>query len=238
MKNNNKLILLDGDLTLFHNPKLNSTITELIKELNGESYTKEIINTLLIKRYNWSFKEMAKDIAKISWVKLEDMINEKQLKEFESTHLSEINWFEFYPDSLDFLKELKEMNIRSCLASNATEFYRLISRKVLKLDKVLDALYLTCELWKWKLDKSFYELILQIEKKEPKNTIMIWDNINTDIIPAKESWIEAIHLDRQSESANTDTFSKHLNTKNNNTIHDYLKTKNLDEIIKIIKERI
>ena len=235
---NNKLILLDGDLTLFHNPKLHSTINELIKELNGEPYIKEIINTLLIKRYHWSFKEMAKDIAKIIWVKLEDIINEKQLKDFEKAHLNEVNWFEFYPDSLDFLKELKKLDIRSCLASNATEFYRLISRKVLKLDKILDALYLSCELWKWKLDKTFYELILQVEKQKPENTIMIWDNINADIIPAKEAWLDAIQLDRQSESVKNDTFSQHLNTKNNDTIHDYLKTKNLDEVIKIIKERI
>ncbi len=217
--------------------KLNATIPPLVKELKGDHVIWDIINKLLITRYNWSFNLMAQDIAKIIGTNLYDIVSENQLREFEKAHIDEVNGFELYSDSIDFIEELKNMNMKTALASNATEFYTQISRKVLGLDKILDALYLTCELWKGKFDKSFYEMVLWLEGIKAEQAIMIWDNVKADVFAAKDAWLEAIHLDRQSESATTDEFSKYLATESSNDQSKYPKASNLEDALKIIKDR-
>lgn len=230
------IVYLDGDLTLYHNPKLKSTILELMDELQIDSQKKgEIINHLLIKNYNGSFKSMAEDIAKLWGTKVEDMLSEKDLKKLEKAHLNEISWFELYNDSLDFLRELKWMKIKSALASNATDFYRMISRKMFKLDKILDYMYLSCELWYAKLDSSFYKKILEEEGILAKNALMIGDNIKADVLAPKDAWMNAIHIVRKDDSSQLDKFSQHLATNTSEIHKDYPTVNNLEEALKYIK---
>jgi hypothetical protein len=50
----------------------------------------KVINELLVKHYNYSFKSMAEDMARISDKALYDFVSERELKNLEKTHYAEI----------------------------------------------------------------------------------------------------------------------------------------------------
>lgn len=234
-----KIVYMDWDLTLYHNPMLHSTIMDLCTTLKLSDEEKmKVINELLVKHYNYSFKSMAEDMARISDKALYDFVSERELKNLEKTHYAEIEWFQLYDDSIDFIKELKWIGIKTALASNATDFYRLISRKKFNLDKLLDHIYLTCELGYAKNGKEFYRKIMNDTWVLSTQATMIGDNIKADILASQDAWLQAIHILRNDDSHKKDQFSKHLSTSNLWDNEQWFQTvSDLSQALQIIKDR-
>jgi FMN phosphatase YigB (HAD superfamily) len=133
---------------------------------------------------------------------------------------------------------LKWIGIKTALASNATDFYRLISRKKFNLDKLLDHIYLTCELGYAKNGKEFYRKIMNDTWVLSTQATMIGDNIKADILASQDAWLQAIHILRNDDSHKKDQFSKHLSTSNLWDNEQWFQTvSDLSQALQIIKDR-
>ncbi|MEM0374632.1 MAG: HAD family hydrolase [Sulfolobaceae archaeon] len=129
--------------------------------------------------------------------------------------------YELYPDSLNFLKSIRELGIHIVLTTNATRrVYKII--RELGISQYIDKIIASCDL---KLMKPhplvFYKACKSIGDVDLRDCIHIGDVYEIDVEGAKRAHITPILLDRFN-------FYNDLNINN--------KVKNLSEAIELVRK--
>lgn len=121
----------------------------------------------------------------------------------------------------DFIKNIKKLNLKLCLLSDAGRTPGWALREVLKRYSLLDYFdetFFSDEIGSVKPNKKSFQKIIEVFKVEKNEVLHIGDNFEKDILGAKNFGINYIHFSR----------------KNENKINP--SGKNFDEIYKIILE--
>ena len=97
-----------------------------------------------------------------------------------------------FPHTIPMLKQLKEQNYRIGLLSNSSVFALNQIKKKTNLLNYIDYPVFSFDVNVIKPNKKIFEEMLRITKCKPKETIMIGDKLNDDIIPSKNLGMNAI----------------------------------------------
>ena len=107
-------------------------------------------------------------------------------------------WFEFvdakrelYPDALETLRTVREKGFKIGLLSNCGEgTLKFLDNSGLKA--LVDAPHLSCLTGNLKPDKAAFEAVLKDLKVKPSEAIMVGDNVEHDIRPAKALGLKTV----------------------------------------------
>ena len=91
---------------------------------------------------------------------------------------------------LGLIRELREKGIRGFLASNQEKYRAEHLLKTLKLEKLLDGAFFSCNMGVGKNNPAFFERILTDLKVKPEE-ILFWDDEEENVAVAKEVGIDA-----------------------------------------------
>ncbi len=212
-----KAVLLDLGETLVHIPfqekrKIEETrLRETWKGVSdiGKNVKFEKFNTALIKSSRKSKEICEKENIEIPFqIILSEtldelslkMENDKLLKMLEKVfYRSEIEAWELFPDSILALKKIKNLPLKIGIVSNSRSDWavREVIRKV-RLDSFSDCIVTSAELGIRKPRKEPFTKTLKCLNTSSKNTVMVGDTYETDIIGAKRLGMKAIHINRGS----------------------------------------
>ena len=103
-----------------------------------------------------------------------------------------------YDDTENILKILKSRGVKLILLSNTTPISNEIIKK-LDIEKYFDIIFFSCNEGMLKPSPIIYNKILTRLRMEPKNLIVVGDQINTDIVGAEAYGIKAILIDRNNK---------------------------------------
>lgn len=115
---------------------------------------------------------------------------------------TETAYAKLYPETKKVLQELKKRCLKVGLISNVASPYKKPFFD-LGLNDYFDAVFFSCEIGFRKPDQQIYTKMIEKLKIEPAQTLMIGDNIHTDVYGSKAIGINGIHLDRINRSKNS-----------------------------------
>jgi putative hydrolase of the HAD superfamily len=145
-------------------------------------------------------------------------------------HKEKIDSITLYEDVEPCLKKLKEIGIKSAIISDGIPIKQYEKILRLKIDKFVDSIVISDEIGIRKPNPKLFSYYLKKFDVKGAETIYVGDNIQKDIVPAKENNIHSVFIHR---GGKYDTFNTGLK------INDYLKPDyeiyNLNEIFSIIE---
>ncbi len=104
------------------------------------------------------------------------------------------NYVNVFPDTIDVLKKLKKKYKLAIISNSAGEEARMALEKF-GMDKFFDYIVLSCEVELAKPDPRIFQLILDHFDVNGEECVMIGDNLEADIIPARTLGMRGILVD-------------------------------------------
>jgi FMN phosphatase YigB (HAD superfamily) len=92
---------------------------------------------------------------------------------------------------LDYVSNLKTKVSSINLATNQEKYRLDYFKSSLKLDKIFETIFASCELGFKKPDSEFYQNMWEMLGKPPKSSILFWDDTVTNVIEAKRFGFKA-----------------------------------------------
>ena len=104
------------------------------------------------------------------------------------------NYVNMFPDTIDLLKKLKKKYKLAIISNSAGEEARMALEKF-EVDSFFDYIVLSCEVEIAKPDPRIFQLVLDYFDVNGEECVMVGDNLETDIIPAKTLGMKGILVD-------------------------------------------
>ena len=101
-----------------------------------------------------------------------------------------------YPETIDVLNALKAKGIKLGLISNSPAFSTEVVLEKFAIDKILDAVVLSCCNGALKQSGELLKKALELLKAKPEEALMVGDSIETDMEGARLVGVEGILIDR------------------------------------------
>ena len=115
--------------------------------------------------------------------------NASQLFRIASTE-----YIRLYPGVTDALKILREKGYRLWLLSNAQRVFTAYELNHLGLAPYFDGIYLSSDFACRKPDIRFFSALLEEQQLDPKNCLMIGNDLDTDIAGAKNAGLDTLYM--------------------------------------------
>lgn len=109
--------------------------------------------------------------------------------------------FSLYPDTLETLRTLKRRGKKVFLLSNAQEVFTVPEMRVLGLDDLFDDIFISSVHGIRKPDPLFMECLLEKHRLKKTESVMIGNDMESDILMAARCGVSGIHV-------NTDQYSE------------------------------
>lgn len=116
-------------------------------------------------------------------------VNAAQLFRIASTE-----YIRLYPGVTEALTALREKGYRLWLLSNAQRVFTAFELRHLGLDGCFDGIYISSDFGCRKPDIRFFAALLEEQKLDPKNCLMIGNDLETDIAGARNAGLAALYL--------------------------------------------
>lgn len=107
-------------------------------------------------------------------------------------------YLRLYKNTIPVLKELKVQGKRIYLLSNAQRIFTMPEIERLGLDAYFDRMYISSDYEMMKPEKRFMERLLVQEGLKPEETVMVGNEIRSDIAIAMRSGVHGIYLNTSS----------------------------------------
>lgn len=111
-------------------------------------------------------------------------------------------YIELFPNTLETLDKLREKGCKVYMLSNAQAIFTRPEIKLLKLDKHMDKIFISSDYGVMKPDPMFMQCLIETEKINVTESVMIGNEIRSDIKVADSCGMDAILL-------NTGGYNKH-----------------------------
>lgn len=105
-----------------------------------------------------------------------------------------IEYIKLYPDTLSALKLLREKGFRLWLLSNAQRIFTEYELRHLGLGEQLDGIYISSDYGCRKPDGRFFRALLEEQKLDISQCLMIGNDLQTDIAGAKAAGLDALYM--------------------------------------------
>jgi len=102
-----------------------------------------------------------------------------------------------YPDTIDFLKEMKEKGMKLILVSNTDNFSVDFVLDKFELKQYFDVIALSCDVGYLKTDPEMFDKVLKEAGLKKEEVIMVGDSFETDIKGAEKAGIKPVLIDRR-----------------------------------------
>ncbi|HLD49006.1 MAG TPA: HAD-IA family hydrolase [archaeon] len=186
-----KLIIFDLWQTLAYRDVEYSTTSKMLEEtgisIPKEKFVKIFEESLQTKKWESKF-EAYKSLCKNMGLKTtKDMI--KLLMSIRDKAESETK---LYSHTIFMLKQLRDQGYKTGLISNSSVFAIEQIKKKTDLLNYIDYPLFSFDVGVIKPNLKFFRAMLNISKCKPKETIMIGDKLNDDVIPPKSLGMSAI----------------------------------------------
>ncbi|MDO5718610.1 MAG: HAD family hydrolase [Tissierellia bacterium] len=110
-----------------------------------------------------------------------------------------IKWLDFYEPvkgASETIEKLKNGGAALFILTNGFSYMQRKKAERCLNTELFDGIYISEELGIGKPDKIVFETIIEREKLDRKNTVMIGDRYNSDFIPAQKAGFKAVLFDR------------------------------------------
>ena len=108
--------------------------------------------------------------------------------------IASIEYVKLYPDVLEALAALREKGYRLWLLSNAQRVFTAYELNHLGLAPYFDGIYLSSDFACRKPDIRFFSALLEEQQLDPKNCLMIGNDLDTDIAGAKNAGLDTLYM--------------------------------------------
>lgn len=108
--------------------------------------------------------------------------------------IASTDYIRLYPNVLEALSALREKGYRLWLLSNAQEVFTNYELNHLGLGDAFDGIYISSAFGFRKPDLRFFRALLEDQKLDPKNCLMIGNDRDTDIAGAKAAGIDTFYM--------------------------------------------
>jgi len=176
-------------------------VCEFLQEQGYEVYNQEfdaafrfVIFVYFSKHGLKGYKDMLTRICSF----LELKVNEKVLEELTELYLR-FDRMELYPDAVSTLKELKRRGIKTAIATTTPQFF--FENVMLQLKGYIDIVVDGWEARAAKPSPKVYQKTLEKLGVRAKETVLVGDNQDVDIRPAKKLGITTVLIDRKGKIA-------------------------------------
>ena len=105
-----------------------------------------------------------------------------------------LDYVNLYPGVLDALAQLREKGCRLWLLSNAQRAFTAYELNHLGLVPYFDGIYISSDFGCRKPDLRFFTALLEEQKLDPKNCLMIGNDLDTDIAGAKNAGLATLYM--------------------------------------------
>ena len=217
-----KAIFFDLDHTLLNSMKAEreaihdfiKTVQELNK-INEEEFEKEWHKNALelYERYNRreiTFERQRIDRVKNTFLKFNIIKNDEEAKEIFKEYLKyyEKNW-EVFNDATIVLEQLKN-KYKLGIITNGDSVQQRQKIEKTNMDKYFSQIIISSEVGFSKPEKEIFELACIKINEEPKNCIMIGDNLKVDVKGAINAGLKGIWVNRRNEEFEFDNQIREL----------------------------
>lgn len=104
------------------------------------------------------------------------------------------DYIRLFEGVLPLLKDLKAMNKKLYLLSNAQHEFLMAELKIFELEKYFDAIYISSDYGMCKPEKAFFEKVIKENDLKVKDTIMIGNDYSTDIKGAISMGMDSLYI--------------------------------------------
>ncbi len=108
--------------------------------------------------------------------------------------ISSIEYLRLYPHVLEALAALRQAGYRLWLLSNAQRAFTACELKALGLENCFDGIYISSDFGCRKPDIRFFNALLEQEKLNPQNCLMVGNDRQTDMAGAKNAGIDTFYM--------------------------------------------
>ena len=108
--------------------------------------------------------------------------------------ISSIEYIRLYPHALEALAYLRRRGYRLWLLSNAQRIFTAYELTALGLGEQLDGIYISSDYGCRKPDLRFYRALMDEQRLEAKNCLMIGNDLHTDIAGAKAAGMATLYM--------------------------------------------
>ena len=108
--------------------------------------------------------------------------------------IASTEYIRLYPGVTDALKALREKGYRLWLLSNAQRVFTAYELNHLGLAPYFDGIYLSSDFACRKPDIRFFSALLEERQLDPKNCLMIGNDLDTDIAGAKNAGLDTLYM--------------------------------------------
>lgn len=108
--------------------------------------------------------------------------------------ISSIEYIRLYPNVLKALSTLRQKGYRLWLLSNAQQVFTAYELQLVGLGEQLDGVYLSSDYGCRKPDVRFFNALLETEKLDPRNCLMIGNDRQTDIAGARAAGLATLYM--------------------------------------------
>ena len=105
-----------------------------------------------------------------------------------------LDYVNLYPQALEALKSLREKGYRLWLLSNAQRIFTEYELRHLGLGEQLDAIYISSDFRCRKPDVRFFNALIEEQKLDKENCLMIGNDLHTDIGGAKAAGLATFYM--------------------------------------------
>lgn len=135
------------------------------------------------------------DIYKILFKKYGNALNDKDIEDISySFRCASIDYIRLYPNTIKYLDFLREKGKKIYILSNAQASYTRPEIVHFGLDKLVDDYYLSSDYGCMKPDIKYFNTIINDKKLDISRTIMIGDNMDSDINGALNAGLSAYQI--------------------------------------------
>ena len=99
-----------------------------------------------------------------------------------------------YPNTVSLLKKLKEQGKKVYLLSNAAGIFTLPEIEQMEIAQFFDKMYISSDYGIMKPEPDFLKLLIQEQELENKETVMVGNEIKSDVAIALECGINSIYV--------------------------------------------
>lgn len=130
---------------------------------------------------------------------LEEFIKEKELPEENFEKIKNLwedsqNYVNIFPEVKDVLERLKK-KYKLVIVSNSAEEEANLALEKFDLKKYFDYIVISCQVELAKPNPKIFQLVLDHFKVKPEEIILVGDNLEMDIVPARILGIKGILVD-------------------------------------------
>ena len=108
--------------------------------------------------------------------------------------ISSLDYVKLYPGVLDALAALRQKGYRLWLLSNAQRVFTAFELNLLGLGDQLDGIYISSDYQCRKPDTRFFHALIEEQKLEKANCLMIGNDLETDIAGAKAAGLDTLYM--------------------------------------------